>query len=352
MLTSQQISSNSNNILFLSLPCCSCDLKPENLMFADGSNGEFNVKIIDFGMAVTLWDRTEHYDKRLLGTKLYLAPETVECAVATGNHEAVYSKATDIWQAGCILYMLLTSRNPFGDDRDPNLINNIRRGVFFKLPPYLSPDACDLIHKIFGLDPARRLTAEQILQHPWVANYKAQSDRDFGIQFKERIKEWTYRKLFRRFLDKSTLDSIERNAMFQDALQKTRINGKAEEVVMDTGSTTDDGNQPGDAPSAKRVRLESAAGGPHFPFSSKTKKDFHRYVHFATIGADNANDTAASAEKDPTSLDSHSSDSVLRSAATDGAADGAGAAALLAEESTEGATVEELAPFPKVCPFG
>ena len=189
------------NNVFLSLCYCSCDLKPENIMFADNSSGEFNVKIIDFGMAVTLWDRTEHYDKRLLGTTAYLAAESIECYLATGKQEAVFSKATDIWQAGCILYTLLTCRHPFGDDNTPipQLTESIRRGKYFSLPPYLSADARDLVQKLFCLDPTIRPTAGEILHHPWVANYAAQSDRDFGIQFKERVKKWTFRQSFKSF---------------------------------------------------------------------------------------------------------------------------------------------------------
>jgi serine/threonine protein kinase len=60
-----------------------CDLKTENLVFLDDTD-DFHVKIIDFGMAIPLGNRTEHYDDDLLGTRAYLAPETILSREKTG----------------------------------------------------------------------------------------------------------------------------------------------------------------------------------------------------------------------------------------------------------------------------
>lgn len=70
------------------------DLKTENLVFSGVD--DTIVKIIDFGMAVSLWDRREHYEDKKTGTSAFLAPETIIHFDRFG--QAVYSRASDVWQ--------------------------------------------------------------------------------------------------------------------------------------------------------------------------------------------------------------------------------------------------------------
>lgn len=75
------------------------DIKLENLCLLDSSD-RFPIKIIDFGMSFPLLSRQEHFDARKLGTACYLAPETLKSLKESRPSEAVYSRATDIFQAG------------------------------------------------------------------------------------------------------------------------------------------------------------------------------------------------------------------------------------------------------------
>lgn len=44
------------------------------------------------------------------------------------------------------------------------------------LPPSVPPDALDLLKGLLVFNPDKRLTAEQALQHPYVARYRGSTD--------------------------------------------------------------------------------------------------------------------------------------------------------------------------------
>lgn len=75
------------------------DLKLTNILI----DSEYSVKVIDFGFACEAADRQKMY----CGTPSYMAPEIVE-------KRLYYSKPTDIWSLGVILYKLLTAEYVFG----------------------------------------------------------------------------------------------------------------------------------------------------------------------------------------------------------------------------------------------
>jgi serine/threonine protein kinase len=176
-----------------------CDLKVENIVFEIASTDEYPLKIVDFGLSVPLWDCAEYYDERLLGTPAYLAPESIVAHEATG--EAVYSRATDIWQAGCILYMIICAQQPFGvldeyDDSADLVLQNIKEGRY-TLDAYLSPEVKDLLNRMFCMEPNDRITGVQIMEHPWIANAAAVSDEALPLLYRNRIKAWSLRKRFK-----------------------------------------------------------------------------------------------------------------------------------------------------------
>lgn len=139
------------------------DLKLDNILLVDDSEGSA-VKIIDFGYMCQVSGDTAIRTSQLCGTQGYLAPES--------TYEIKdYSTKSDVWQMGCILYCLLCGHPAFHTNNTS--IAAIRNGNYCKTSRTyldLSDDAKDLMHKLFNVDPSRRLGVAEILQHPWMSN--------------------------------------------------------------------------------------------------------------------------------------------------------------------------------------
>jgi len=136
------------------------DLKPENLLYANESH-DSDIKIADFGLSRILPD--DALLKTACGTPGYVAPE-----VLRGKG---YGKEVDMWSVGVILYILLCGFPPFYDDNVQVLFEQILSGHFDFPPTYwagVSESAKDLIRKLLNVDPKKRLTATQALDHPWL----------------------------------------------------------------------------------------------------------------------------------------------------------------------------------------
>ena len=90
------------------------DLKPSNLL-VDG-NGQ--VKLLDFGVAKQLLDANlTAFDDRVL-TLRFASPEQLR--------DAPITTATDIWQLGIVLQLLLTGSHPFGLETDASLARQVQ----------------------------------------------------------------------------------------------------------------------------------------------------------------------------------------------------------------------------------
>lgn len=169
------------------------DLKLENLMLGIPGNITQEVKIVDFGLAKKA---TESAMRTVCGTPMYVAPEVVNCIPGLMYHEAV-----DLWSAGVILFMLLSGYPPFHDDNDAVLFEKIRKGRFDyddEVWGHVSADAKDLIKQLLVVEPRKRLTAVEALQHAW---FKSELRGDKALlKAHDRIKGLTGGK-FRKTVD-------------------------------------------------------------------------------------------------------------------------------------------------------
>ncbi|XP_058585334.1 serine/threonine-protein kinase DCLK3 [Neofelis nebulosa] len=137
------------------------DLKPENLLVQRNEDKSTTLKLADFGLA-------KHVVRPIFtvcGTPTYVAPEILS--------EKGYGLEVDMWAAGVILYILLCGFPPFrSPERDQDeLFNIIQLGRFEFLAPYwdnISDAAKDLVSRLLVVDPKKRYTAHQVLQHPWI----------------------------------------------------------------------------------------------------------------------------------------------------------------------------------------
>ncbi|TFK56415.1 CAMK/CAMKL/AMPK protein kinase [Heliocybe sulcata] len=129
------------------------DLKPENVLLDD----DLNVKIADFGLSNEIKDGD--FLKTSCGSPNYAAPEVIRGGLYTGPE-------IDVWSCGVILYVMLAGRLPFEDDDVQALFTKISQGQYH-MPSYLSADARGLIAGMLAVDPVKRITVPEILQHPF-----------------------------------------------------------------------------------------------------------------------------------------------------------------------------------------
>ena len=174
------------------------DLKPSNIFI----NSDCHVKLGDFGLARTL-DNNPKLDGVVtdyVATRWYRAPEMILAAQK-------YGKPIDMWSVGCILYELLVGtpllpgkstkdmiRMMFGvtgfpDRKEYNEVKKEcriqieyddllqekikkKKNILQMVQGYTHDDvAIDLLLKCLQFNPKKRLTAEEALEHPYVADF-------------------------------------------------------------------------------------------------------------------------------------------------------------------------------------
>lgn len=147
------------------------DMKPENILIENKSKkltpytgidllSEFNIKVIDFG--------TSNYFKKnkklnlIIGSPYYIAPEVLD---------GEYNEKCDIWSCGCILYVLLVGYPPFDAENRDALSKKIKSGkIDLKGDGWenISPKAKDLVKDMLERKYSKRLSAEEVMNHPWM----------------------------------------------------------------------------------------------------------------------------------------------------------------------------------------
>lgn len=142
------------------------DMKPENVLF----DAEFNLKIADFGFSILLMGRDgSGILHTRLGTESYMAPEL-------HTRRPYFGESVDLFATGIILFIMFSQNPPFSraEPNDPYYRLLCASDPRFwaahsrnKPAGHYTPDFQDLIKKMLDLDPARRLTLEQIKSHPW-----------------------------------------------------------------------------------------------------------------------------------------------------------------------------------------
>ncbi|KAJ7521642.1 hypothetical protein O6H91_19G062400 [Diphasiastrum complanatum] len=143
------------------------DLKPENFLFANKKENS-PLKAIDFGLSV-FFKPGEKFSE-IVGSPYYMAPEVLK---------RNYGPEVDVWSAGVILYILLCGVPPFWAETEQGVAQAILRGSLdFRRDPWpkVSENAKSLVRQMLNPDPKTRLTAQQVLDHPWLQNSKKASN--------------------------------------------------------------------------------------------------------------------------------------------------------------------------------
>ncbi|RWR86335.1 mitogen-activated protein kinase kinase kinase 2-like protein [Cinnamomum micranthum f. kanehirae] len=153
-----------------------CDVKLQNLLLFSPPSPEkvekVVVKIADFGLVKRAGE--EVGDGVLLrGTPVCMAPE----AVAGGEYEP----PADIWGVGCAVVEMITGKPAWHGVSDAVDVNGLLFRIGFSdelpvIPSELSEEGKDFLQRCFVRDPAKRWTAEMLLQHPFVGNGLVEGD--------------------------------------------------------------------------------------------------------------------------------------------------------------------------------
>ena len=160
------------------------DLKPENLLFRTPEDNA-DLLIADFGLSRIMDEEQFHVLTTTCGTPGYMAPEIFK---KTGH-----GKPVDIWALGVITYFLLCGYTPFDRDSDVDEMQAILNAAYeFKPDDYwrgVSQDAKNFVGSCLTVDPKRRMTAHEALNHPFVARYESPIDgqRDLGPVFRKNF---------------------------------------------------------------------------------------------------------------------------------------------------------------------
>jgi len=145
------------------------DLKPENMLLEQDKDLE-KLKIVDFGTSLT-FDSDRALDEKL-GTAYYIAPEVIKKS---------YNEKCDLWSCGVIMYILLSGEPPFNDPKADNeaIMKKVEKGKYDiskGVWKTISKEAKDLIKKLLTYKADDRISAEEALQHSWIADSKIEVD--------------------------------------------------------------------------------------------------------------------------------------------------------------------------------
>lgn len=143
------------------------DLKPENILF-DSKDEDSPIKIIDFGLA------RKHYSSfgeppmtSVVGTPYYIAPETLR---------RNYDSSCDLWSVGVIAYILLCGYPPFNGKNNDQTHAAVLRGQY-RFPSQewkgTGRESRDFVRRLLQMDPRKRMSVEQALNHPWMVRHAA-----------------------------------------------------------------------------------------------------------------------------------------------------------------------------------
>ncbi|CAN6881088.1 unnamed protein product [Brassica oleracea var. botrytis] len=175
------------------------DLKPENFLLVN-KDDDFSLKAIDFGLSVFFKPGQIFTD--VVGSPYYVAPEVLLKR---------YGPEADVWTAGVILYILLSGVPPFWAETQQGIFDAVLKGyIDFDSDPWpvISDSAKDLIRRMLSSKPGERLTAHEVLRHPWICENGVAPDRPLDPAVLSRLKQFSAMNKLKKMALKVIAESL------------------------------------------------------------------------------------------------------------------------------------------------
>ncbi|KAF0909898.1 hypothetical protein E2562_000208 [Oryza meyeriana var. granulata] len=148
------------------------DIKPSNLLV----NRKGEVKITDFGVSAVLASSMGQRDT-FVGTYNYMAPERI-----SGSS---YDYKSDIWSLGLVILECAIGRFPYIPSEGEGWLSfyELLEAIVDQPPPsapadQFSPEFCAFISSCIQKDPAERMSASELLNHPFIKKFE---DKDLDL---------------------------------------------------------------------------------------------------------------------------------------------------------------------------
>ena len=209
------------------------DIKLENILI-DLNN---NVKICDFGIGKILKNSDELINDKC-GTPMYMAPEII----LSNKKKGYKGFPADIWASGITLFIMLTGTLPYNisnKSKEKFSLKNIEKKenndlqlqiINFNLKKIkkISEEANNLLSGILNKNPDKRLTCDEILNHPWFQDINLDSDNN---------KYHLFTKAEMKMMSKTYIDY--RNGAIEDLRENFTItNLKSDEIKREEKNIT------------------------------------------------------------------------------------------------------------------
>ncbi|CAL5098442.1 unnamed protein product [Urochloa decumbens] len=165
------------------------DIKPENFLLLS-KDEDAPLKATDFGLSVFYKEGEVLRD--IVGSAYYIAPEVLKRR---------YGPEADIWSVGVMLYIFLAGVPPFWAENENGIFTAILRGQLDLASepwPRISSGAKDLVKKMLNINPKDRLTAFQVLNHPWIKEDGDAPDTPLDNVVLNRLKQFRAMNQFKK----------------------------------------------------------------------------------------------------------------------------------------------------------
>ncbi|ORY36484.1 kinase-like protein [Rhizoclosmatium globosum] len=140
--------------------------KPANILLSSSDPfDKWNIKVSDFGLAT--WNNQCTMMENVVGTPLYMAPEILQ--------NLPYSAQCDIWSIGVLTYILLCGFTKEIQGAFQKMVMDGKITYPHEYWKSIAPGAKNLCEGMLRTDPAKRISAKEIISHPWI-RYCAPSD--------------------------------------------------------------------------------------------------------------------------------------------------------------------------------